>query len=214
MGPELKHDNPVLDFFGDFYPPNIWPDETPGLRPAMEILYTHLHHFGMVALELLETYLNKPEGYFKASTIDAPHLMRAIHYPPVTAEDAAKIQWGCKHTDINFLTVLPVSTRSGLWVRCHDGIWVPGKPDEDCVIVQVGDMLQHHTEGRFRSAVHEVRAPKEGTTEGRFSAAFFTHARPDIVLNPNPTGSRFRPITAGDYLRKRLKAIGLAATRY
>lgn len=214
MGPELEYGNPMLEFFGDFYPPNIWPDEVPAFHPAMEILYRHLLNCGTSVLAFLEEYLEKPRGFFRTSIADAPHLMRAIHYPPITAEEAAKVQWGCKHTDINFVTVLPVSTRSGLWVRCHDGSWVPGKPDEDCVIVQVGDMLQHHTEGRFRSAVHEVRAPKEGTTEGRLSAAFFIHARPDTVLNPNPKSSRFRPITAGDYLRKRLKAIGLAATRY
>ena len=158
--------------------------------------------------------MGQPAGYFRNLTMDAPHFMRALHYPPVSAEEAEKTQWGCKHTDINFLTVLPASTRSGLWVRCHNGEWATGRPEEDCVIVQVADMFQHHTGGRFRSAVHEVRAPKEGTAEGRLSAALFVHARPDVLLNPNPKGNRFRPITAGDYLRKRLEAIGLASTRY
>ena len=214
MGPDLMAGNRTKELCPNFYPANVWPKEVPEFQPAMNTLYCNLYFTGLNAFGLLEKYMGLKPDYFRTLTHDAPHFMRAIHYPPVTAEEAAKVQWGCKHTDINFLTVLPVSTRSGLWVRCHDGSWVPGRPDEDCVIVQVGDMLQHHTAGRFRSAVHEVRAPKEGTNEGRLSAALFIHARPDTVLNPEPKGGRFPSITAGDYLIKRLAAIGLASTRY
>ena len=214
MGPARVPFGQLGKNFPDFYPANIWPEEVPGLQIVMEKLYRRLYEVGTDTFNLLEGYLELPHGYFRNLTNDAPHFMRAIHYPPVTAEEVPNIQWGCKHTDINFLTVLPASTRSGLWVRCHDGEWVPGRPEEDCVIVQVGDMLQHHTAGRFRSAVHEVRPPMEGSVEGRLSAALFIHARPDTVLNPEPKGGRFPSITAGDYLRKRLAAIGLASTRY
>ena len=125
MGPARVPFGQLGKNFPDFYPANIWPEEVPGLQIVMEKLYRRLYEVGTDTFNLLEGYLELPHGYFRNLTNDAPHFMRAIHYPPVTAEEVPNIQWGCKHTDINFLTVLPASTRSGLWVRCHDGSWVP-----------------------------------------------------------------------------------------
>ncbi len=202
---------PTNTKFASFYPANIWPNEVPDLESSMTRLYDSLLAVAMLTFQMLEQYLGMKQGSFASLTNHAPHFMRALSYPAVTPEQVSNTQWACRHTDINFLTVLPASTKSGLRVRCHDGKWVSGRPDENCVIVQVADMLQHHTAGRFRSAVHEVRPPAEGTTEPRLSSALFVHARPEVRLNPYPQNNRFPTITAGDYLTKRLQAIGLAS---
>jgi isopenicillin N synthase-like dioxygenase len=81
------------------------------------------------------------------------------------------------------------------------------------VIVQVADMLDYLTGGELMSAAHEVKAPERPTLEGRISAAHFMHARSDVKLEPKvagPDAAAYPPITAGDLLYKRLKAIGLA----
>ena len=139
--------------------------------------------------------------------------MRAIHYPPVTPDMVGNVVWGCMHTDINLVTVLPPSTRSGLRIRRRDGQWIPGAAPADCVIVQVADMLDYLTGGELMSAAHEVKAPDQPTTEGRISAAHFMHARSDVKLEPKvqgPDAAAYPPITAGELLLKRLRAIGLA----
>lgn len=72
-------------------------------------------------------------------------------------------------------------------------------------------MLQRASHGRLRSTTHRVVNPK-GANLPRFSIPFFTHPRPDVLIDPMPRepgyeGPAFSPITAGDFLRERLAAI-------
>ena len=201
MGPDFPAEHHLVREYPQDYPPNIWPEEVPGLRPAMEELYEILFDLGKRALSVLGVGMGKERDYFYEMVCESPTVMRAIHYPRVTAEQVGNIAWACTHTDINFITVLPASTKPGLWIRRRDGEWIPGNAPEGCVIVQVGDMLQHLTENYFVSAPHEVRAPDKETFEGRLSAALFIHARSDVNL-----GS----ITAHEFLLRRLREIGLA----
>lgn len=210
MRTELPSSHSMKTRFPLSYPDNIWPKEVPNLKPAMTELFKALYDCGTSVLELINEYLGNQPGYLPGIVQNSPTSMRAIHYPPLTADQVGKVQWACKHTDINLLTVLPASTRSGLWIRCLDGTWISGTPTENAVIVQAGDMLQWHTRGFLRSAVHEVRPPMEETKEGRLSAALFMHPRSDFILNPNSNGKRFPSKIAGDFLSERLNAIGLA----
>lgn len=206
IGPEFKN-NPARQASFN-YAENIWPKEVPGFKKVMRELYQALYGCGQDVLRGIGRYMSKPDGYFDEMIKDGPTLLRALHYPPVREDQVGKIIWGCQHTDINLATVLPASTREGLWIRRRDGKWIPGNAPENCVISQVGDMLQYLTAREFISAWHEVRAPNHPTTEGRLSAAIFIHAHPDFIFDPgNP---RFPPITASELLFKRLKATGLA----
>ncbi|MDP3963866.1 MAG: 2-oxoglutarate and iron-dependent oxygenase domain-containing protein [bacterium] len=213
MGPNLDPLSDIVRRFPEHYPQNIWPSEVPSLKPAMERLYGALLGVGSGVLALVERYMGKPEGYFAGIIRDSPTVMRAINYPPVGAEDVGRIIWACQHTDINLITVLPASTRKGLWIRRRDGEWISGTAPEGCTIVQVADMLDYLTGGHFMSAAHEVRTPEYPTQEGRLSAALFIHARSDVLLEPDVSGAdaaQYPPITAGELLLKRLRAIGLA----
>lgn len=218
MGPDFGPDHPLVRQFPDLYHANIWPKEVPSFAPLMKDLYSQLFDVGRVVLRLTGRNL---EGVAFADHLEeivqnSPTVMRAIYYPPISEEQVGKVVWGGKHTDINLITVLPASTRSGLWIQRRDGEWIPGTAPEGCVIVQVADMLEYLTGGYLRSAMHEVRAPQEPTAEGRYSAALFIHARSNVVLEPNEryledaTRHLYPPTTAGELLLKRLKEIGLA----
>ncbi len=208
MGPEVdpKVDD-IAERFSNQYRENIWPDEVPGLRKSMSELYYALYGCGLEVLRAVGRCIGKPDGYFDEMIKNGPTRLRGINYPPITEDQVGKIVWGCQHTDINFVTVLPASTRQGLWIRRRDGQWIPGNAPENCVIAQVGDMLQYLTTREFISAWHEVRAPNHPTAEGRLSGALFIHPRPDVVFDPR--NKRFPAITAEELLAKRLKDIGL-----
>ncbi len=213
IGDERIDEHPLAKQYPAFYPRNIWPKEVPELRTELLKLYSILHECGLRVLKSLTNNLLVPVDYFDKIVNDAPTAMRAIHYPQVLPEQVGKLIWACKHTDINLVTVLPASTRPGLWIRRSDGVWIPGNAPEDSLIVQVGDMLDYLTGGYFVSAAHEVRAPDKPTSEGRYSAALFMHPNSLVTLSPivnGPDSAACPPITAGDYLMKRLKAIRLA----
>jgi len=126
MGPDrrtgLDMTNPVIHTHPHQYHPNVWPKEVPTFEYRMRQLYAHLLNPdsqllgpGMSVMKALEHYLGKPLGYFEEMIKNAPTVLRAIHYPPIKPGEVDEIQWACKHTDINLVTILPASTKQGLW---------------------------------------------------------------------------------------------------
>jgi isopenicillin N synthase-like dioxygenase len=129
-------------------------------------------------------------------------LLRPIHYPPLPEGIASSAVRAAAHEDINLITLLPAATATGLEVQTEEGEWiaVPNQPGE--VIVNVGDMLQLATGSFYRSTSHRVVNPVgEAVGQSRFSMPLFLHPRAEVLLNPE--------VTAADYLKTRLKALGL-----
>ena len=60
----------------------------------------------------------------------------------------------------------------GLEVLSPDKTWIPLPATEDVLIVNIGDVLQKFTEGKFKSAVHRVVNVGVGD---RYSVPFFYH---------------------------------------
>ena len=214
VGPKLPDGHPFVERYPALYAPNVWPTEVPEFKPLAQTLYKDLFTVGKGLLRSMEPYLGYEKGFFDDIVKDSPTSLRPLHYPPVKPEDAENTVWGCTHTDINFITALPASTKPGLWVETRSGEWIPGMAPPDHSLVQVGDMLEYMTGGYFRSARHRVDAPKGGTTTGRYSSALFIHARSnyefqvDRRLADDP--AQYPPITAENLLYSRLQAIGLA----
>src|SRR3546814_16526147 len=79
--------------------------------------------------------------------------------------------------------------------------------------VNVGDMLQRLTNNRLPSTTHRVRNPDAGgASVARYSMPFFLHFRSDYVIetlesciDASHTHLYTAPITADDYLQKRLR---------
>ena len=115
------------------------------------------------------------------------------------------------HEDINLITLLAEGTTGGLELLARDGSWIPVRSMRGQLVINAGDMLQRATHGRLRSTTHRVTNPA-GPNVSRYSIPFFTHPRPEVMLEPMAPpagyeGPRFTPISAGEYLDERLRAI-------
>ena len=135
---------------------------------------------------------------------DSPStLLRVLHYPRMTGEEATDALRAAAHEDINLLTVLPAASAPGLEVQTRTGEWVPVPCDFGNLVVNVGDMLQEVTAGWLPSTTHRVVNPPGGTYEGaRMSLPLFLHPRPEVVLSER--------YTADAYLQERLEELGVA----
>ncbi|KAI3459191.1 hypothetical protein Pfo_015854 [Paulownia fortunei] len=104
--------------------------------------------------------------------LESDSLLRLNHYPPADVIDttASKIGFGA-HTDPQILTLLRSNGSEGLQISPEDGVWIPVKPHpESAFCVNVGDVLQVMTNGRFLSVKHRAVV---NSLNSRTSIAYF-----------------------------------------
>ena len=184
------------------------------MRLGME-LYRQFEEKGNSLLEAIALHLNLPIDYFRTKTKDGVSILRAIHYPPISEEPASAIR-AEQHEDINLITLLVGASAGGLQLQNTAGEWQEIVPENDEIVINVGDMLQRLTNNYLKSTTHRVvNPPREEWHKPRLSIPFFLHPRPEMSLNVlescvtenNP--QHYDPITAGGYLDERLREIGL-----
>jgi isopenicillin N synthase-like dioxygenase len=195
--------------------PNVWPAEVPAYGATLVDLYRHLDRLGGVLLEACAAFLDEPADRFVAMTRDSDTIVRVLYYPPIAADVPAGAVRSAAHEDINLITLLSGATSEGLELLRRDGSWMPVHTGFDTIVVDSGDMLQNATNGLFKSTTHRVVNPGDSTSE-RFSMPCFIHARPEVDLSPLPSciariggAATYPRITAGEYLARRLREIGL-----
>lgn len=200
--------------FSELMAPNIWPDQPEGFRETFIELFAAFDTAGDKLLSAIAVHLGLAPDWFDHAVADGNSVLRLLHYPPVT-EDAPNVRAGA-HEDINLITLLLGAEEAGLELLDKDGEWLPVKPPEGALVVNVGDMLQRLTNHVLPSTTHRVvNPPVERRGHSRYSMPFFLHPAPDFLIKALPqtvtaeNPEREPPITAHDYLAERLAEIGL-----
>lgn len=128
-------------------------------------------------------------------------LLRPIHYPPLTGKEAPGAIRAAAHEDVNLITLLPAATATGLEVQDNQGHWHPIASDPGDLVINLGDMLAIASGRYYRSTRHRVVNPVGPAAQSRFSMPLFLHPRPEVWLSET--------ITARNFLKTRLRDIGL-----
>ncbi len=192
-----------------------WPEETvlTGWRSVMktycdsllEISCT-LRQLFAVALGLDRAFFEKP-GYFDKES----WLLGLVHYSASQSNEEKGI-FGIKpHSDGGMFTLLLGDGNSGLQicpdksVEYNDRIWLDIEPPPPGhLIVNLGQILERWTNGKFKATLHRVVLT--GETE-RFSVPFFYEPNVDCVIEPifgsSPDG-KYSATTCGKIFLERL----------
>ena len=105
-------------------------------------------------------------------------------------------------------------TVGGLQIQTVDGAWTEAPPMPGTILLNVGDLLEIMSAGKFPATPHRVLIPedKEEDRRGvRQSIAFFLQPDDNIVCRPisekkdSSETLDYNPIRVGDYLRKRVQ---------
>jgi isopenicillin N synthase-like dioxygenase len=198
------------------YGENPWPKELPSFKTNSLDLYAALDKAAAVMLRALADYFTLPTETFADMAHDGNSVLRIIHYPPLKEQFIPGAVRAAEHEDINLITLLCEATSSGLEILTRDGQWLAVDALKGQIVVDSGDMLSRITNEVIPSTTHRVVNPKSTDDDVvRYSMPFFVHPYPDCMLRifdqcvtpENP--KRYPDITADDFLRQRLREIGL-----
>lgn len=197
------------------YPENIKVEELKDFNHIGMEAFRMLEKTGIFVLRALALYIGVDEHYFDHWASNGNSILRPIHYPPIREEPKGAERAGA-HGDINLITLLMGASTGGLQVKRKDGKWIDAIPAEDELVINVGDMLERHTNNKLRSTIHRVvNPPKEQWKQPRYSIPFFMHPRSEMPLNcleeciDENHPKVYPDITAGEFLHQRLVEIGL-----
>lgn len=115
---------------------------------------------GQNVMSLLSASLGLGATYMRDEHCREPiALVRLVRYPslaPATQQQQNTKMGIGEHTDHGFLTLL-FQDSPGLEFLHPDGSWMLVPPRADCIVVNIGDMFDRMTGGRFVSRRHRVR---------------------------------------------------------
>lgn len=184
--------------------PNRWPARLPGFAPFMLGYLGDLHR---IATELMTGFalsLDLPEDYFVPFCTDPVAALRLVRY-------SAESEGAGPHADFGSLTILLQDSVGGLQVQDRDtGGWIDAPPLPGSFVVNVGDLFERWTNGRYRSSVHRVVA----AGVERHSAPFFLTGAASQVIACLPSclapgeAPLYPPVTVAEHLRAGFAAQG------
>lgn len=211
IGQYVDADHPLKEL----YPDNPMVQETPEFNIKAKELYKAFESAGGHLLRAIAIHLELPENYFEEHILEGNSILRSIHYPPITTEPDSAIR-AEQHEDINLITLLVGASAGGLQLLNTDGEWLDITPEENEIVINVGDMLQRLTNNYLKSTTHRViNPPREKWHIPRLSIPFFLHPKSEMKLDclakcvTEDHPLQYEPITAGEYLNERLREIGL-----
>jgi len=198
---EISQDDPDFLAGNLMLVPNQWPDWIPEFRDQVMEYYGAVSEVGRQLFQAFAIRLGLPDDFFIQMSRKSPSQLRLLRYPPNDLPmDNDHVGIGA-HSDFECFTILN-QQGPGLQVMNTADEWVAAPPIDGTFIVNVGDLLEGWTNGRFKATQHRV----VNTGKERFSMPLFFAVDYHTVIEPlapfvsedNPP--KYNRIVAGDHL--------------
>ncbi|KAF8272609.1 2OG-Fe(II) oxygenase [Lactarius quietus] len=185
---------------------NVWPD-VPGFRKSLLRYYHAAVDLGKNLFPLFARALELTPDFFDDKTRNSAALMRVLHYPPQKGPVDERVIGIAGSQCFTILWQQPGI--QALQVRNTSGEWIDAPPMPGTLVINLGDQFARWTNDVFKSTMHRA-ANRSG--ERRYSIPLFFGTDYDVLLEPiagcvsDEQPPRYEVMTAGDYVKMRLKA--------
>ncbi|MDX1575028.1 MAG: 2-oxoglutarate and iron-dependent oxygenase domain-containing protein [Kiloniellales bacterium] len=206
VGPEVAPDDPAVASTAGLLWPTPWPAEPIDFRAAVTAYWQAADGLAMDLLRAFALALGAPEEALVKHFRKPLTNMSLLHYlarPAGGARAPVAHEPGRDdvppHYDTNAVTLLAPGAVGGLQVQRRDGHWIQAEPLPGCLVVNIGNMMECWSGGRYRSTLHRVHPP---LGRERYSIAHFATPDYDTRVAPLPgtvkgTAQPPEPIHAG-----------------
>lgn len=208
IGPIDRPTHPLADGEEVVYLENRWPTTLPELPVVCREYFAAMTALSERIMRLFALALELPAEFFDPLITHSPSALRAVNYPATTAPLAPGQLRAGAHTDYGLLTILRQDAVGGLEVADADGEWVPVPSIADAYVINIGDLMARWTNDRWRSTLHRVVTPADGTDAAarRQSVPFFYNANYDAEVACLPSclavgeTPKYETVMAGPHL--------------
>lgn len=160
---------------------NLWPARSPNFRESLDKYSIELKRVADCLLGSMAKNLGLQREEFVDIFNNGVQSVRINYYPPCM--HANKVLGLSPHSDAVVLTLLlQVNHVEGLQIK-RDGRWLAIKPIPGAFIVNIGDILEILTNGRYKSIEHRAVINPE---KERLSIASFHGPRHEMLISPLP----------------------------
>ena len=187
------------------YQPTLWP-KIDGFREIWESYYSEMENLAKRIMSAFAEALDLEHHYFDDFINNPISALRALHYPATKNKIFEKQQRAGAHTDYGSLTILlPQADTSGLQIMKKNS-WIDVPAIKGCFVINIGDLMELWTAGRWVSTLHRVVAKPDQSA--RKSLAYFHQPDWESVIKPINSDSH-ETVVSGPYLMNKFKSTNL-----
>ncbi len=190
--------------------PNQWPEAVPDLKPTMLAYFSAVEELSQVLQRGFALALGLAPDFFQLLFRVPNSRLKLNHYPPQDAPEADNDIGVVPHSDSGGFTILWQDDNGGLEVQSKSGEWVGAPPIDGTFVINLGNVMQIWTNGKFSSTPHRVinRFGRD-----RYSVPLFVNPDSDARIAPLIGRATSRgapdatPFRYGDYQRDEWRRI-------
>ena len=136
--------------------PNQWPTGHPKLKQSMLEYFNAVEQLADVLLRGFALSLELNEQDFAPLFEKSMTSLLINHYPPQDNPTADNNIGLVPHSDAGGFTILWQDDSGGLEIQNKNGEWVQAPPIDGTFVINLGNVMQTWTNGRFSSTPHRV----------------------------------------------------------
>ncbi|KAK2657827.1 hypothetical protein Ddye_010879 [Dipteronia dyeriana] len=185
----------------------FWPSTPKGYKDIFEAYSKGVKDVGVELLLSFSTIMGMDQDALLGMHKELVQALRVNYYPECSRPD--RVLGISPHSDTSTITILMQEhDKHGLQIK-HNGGWVPVKPVPDALVVNVGDVIEILSNGKYKSIEHRAVTNE---SKARISYASFLVPRDDVEIEPldhlvdtQSTKKMYKKVVYGEYLRSSMK---------